>query len=99
MSELNENVNETTAENSLDTVMDTNVSGGTLEFVKENATGIAILCMAGYGAYQAGKKGVTWIKSKLPRKDSGKPSLKERLAAKNAEKQVAKDEKKPKEET
>lgn len=96
MSELNENV-KVEAEN-LDDVMDTNVSGGTLEFVKENATGIAILCMAGYGAYQAGKKGVTWIKSKIPAKDPEKLTLKQKLAAKKAEKQ-AKDEKKPKEET
>lgn len=94
MSELKENVNETPTEG-LDEVMDTNVSGGTLEFVKENATGIAILCMAGYGVYQAGKKGLNWIKSKLPSKDPEK----QRLAAKKAEKQVAKDEKKPKEET
>ena len=99
MSELNENVNETPAENSLDEAMDTSISGGTLEFVKENAAGLAVIAMAGYGAYQAGKKACSWIKSKLPSKDPGKPSLKERLAAKKAEKQVAKDEKKPKEET
>ena len=97
MSELNENV-KVEAEG-LDDVMDTNVSGGTMEFVKENATGIAILCMAGYGAYQAGKKGVNWIKSKIPAKDPNKQTLKERLAAKKAEKQAAKDEKKPKEES
>lgn len=97
MSELNENV-KVEAEN-LEDVMDTNVSGGTLEFVKENATGIAILCMAGYGLVSAGKKGVTWIKSKIPAKDPKKPSLKERRIAKKAEKQVAKDEKKLKEES
>lgn len=93
----NENVTtETTGEN-LGDVMDTNVSGGTLEFVKANAGAIGILALAGYGAYTGVKKGVAFIKSKIPAKEDKKPTLKERLAAKKAEKQAAKDEKKPKE--
>lgn len=95
----NENVTTETTATSMDEVMDTNISGGSLEFVKENAAGLAVIAMAGYGAYTGCKKIVTFIKSKIPAKDPEKLTLKQKLAAKKAEKQVAKDEKKPKEET
>lgn len=63
----------------LNEVMDTNVSGGTLEFVKDNAAAWTVLILAGIGAYNVGKKIVTKIKSKIPEKKDkpAKPTLKE----------------------
>lgn len=72
----NENVREETQTNDLGDVIDTDVSGGTLEFVKENAAGLAVIIMAGYGCYFAIKNGVNFIKSKIPARDPEKTILK-----------------------
>ena len=72
----NENVMEKTQTNDLEGVIDTDISGGTLEFVKDNAAGLAVIAMAGYGCYVAIKKGVNFIKSKIPARDPEKTILK-----------------------
>lgn len=82
----------------LNEVMDTNVSGGTLEFVKDNAAVGTVFILAGIGAYNVGKKIVTKIKSKIPEKKDKpmKPTLKERIQARKTEKK--KEEKTPEKE-
>lgn len=90
-----EKVMGTESNGDLNEVMDTNVSGGTLEFVKDNAAAGTVLILAGVGAYNIAKKVVNTIKSKIPAKKDkpAKPTLKERIQARKTEKK--KEEKTP----
>lgn len=77
----------------LSEVMDTNVSGGTLEFVKDNAAASAVVALAIIGAYNIGKRIVFAVKRKISEKNPAKPTLKERLKRKAGKKKEETPEK------
>ena len=79
-------------------VMDTNIAGSALTFVKENGAAIAVIGFAVKGAIDTGKWVAKKIKAKMPEKTDKpkKPTLRERIQAKRNEKN--KPESKPEEE-
>lgn len=98
MENMSENSVEVGTNEDLSQVMDTDIAGSALTFVKENGAAIAVLGFAIKGAYDTGRWVVDKIKAKIPKKENKpkKQTLRERIQAKRNKKN--KPESKPEEE-
>lgn len=94
--ENNETVKVDETNEDLSQVMDTNIAGSAMTFVKENGAAIAVIGFAVKGAIDTGKWVAKKIKAAVPAKtDKPKQTIRERLQAKRNEKK--KPESKPEE--
>ena len=86
--ENNETVTVGTDTEDLSQVMDTNIAGSAMTFVKENGAAIAVIGFAIKGAVDTGKWVASKIKAKMPERPEKpkKQTLREKIQAKKAKK-------------
>ena len=85
-----ENENNEVNTNNLEGVIDTDISGGTLEFIKGNAAGLGLLALAGYGAYEGTKRAIGFVRKKVT---ACKEKIQEKKATKEEKKEDIKEKK------